>query len=1064
MSETPQKMKLVKLAKEINRSKEDLIGFLKGLGIEKVTINTTLEADVVAKVLNKFKHDVAEHEKQLKKIVDFAKVNKVEISEANEVMKKEEADKKKKEEDSRLKKNLEEQKKREEEERKQQELKAFLDHEKKIKEEAELAKNRKTELENLFETQKKLKEKKESQQKNFEKRRLEEQTKKRELKESERTGEPVKSEKPAEVVTDTEKTVASTESVKTDEQVKTETVKSDETTSEQSTQVKTVQTEIKKDFSKPRDFTKPKDFTKPRDPNKTKEFAKPRDPNKPKDFTKPKEFKPGDAQKQFKPKTDQPWHKKPFNKDKPNFVKPGQNKDAAKQTGKPDYKDRGKFKPNDPNSKGKFEKVTIKDPSKSNLRFKDKKESFFKSNKPVVPALPPTKELKKVVNKDKDKKHKSDSDYEKKKKKFGKGIKGKDISQKEIDDAIRETMAKIEDDSGASARSIARKKKKKERLEQEQKNIEIQEQRKNILTVTEFVSTMELATIMEVPVTDIIKKCLDLGLMVSINQRLEKDLLQLLAEEFGYKIEFQSEYEEDLLKDTFDEPDTLIERPPVVTVMGHVDHGKTSLLDYVRKANVVAGEAGGITQHIGAYKVKLDNGKQITFLDTPGHEAFTAMRARGGQAADIVVLVVAADDSVMPQTVEAINHALAANVPIVIAINKVDKPEANVERIKSQLADRNILVEEWGGKYQSVEISAKKGLNIETLLDKILLESEMLSLKANPDRAARGVVLESRLDKGRGSVATILVTKGTLKIGDNFVAGVFAGRVRAMFDERDKRLDIAGPSTPVQVIGFEGLPQAGDAVVVLKSDIEARQIALKRQQLKREQDMRQIKHTTLEDITNQIKEGKSVELNIILKTDVDGSGEALADSLHKLSKPGTATVKVIHKAVGQITESDVLLAEASNAVIIGFNVRPNLNARKLAEKSSVEIRIHSIIYNALDEVKLVLEGLLAPDVNEEITATIDVRQVFKVPKIGNIAGCYVQDGKIIRNHKVRLVRDGLEIYNGTISSLKRLKDDVREVESGYECGIGLENFSDIKVGDVIEGYKLIETKRKLESV
>jgi translation initiation factor IF-2 len=1065
MSETPQKMKLVKLAKEINRSKEDLIGFLKGLGIEKVTINTTLDADVVGKVLNKFKHDVAEHEKQLKKIVDFAKVNKVEISEANEVMKKEEADKKKKEEDTRLKKNLEEQKKREEDERKQQELKAFHDREKKEKEEAELAKSKKSELENLFETQKKLKEKKESQQKNFEKRRLEEQTKKREQKESERTGEPIKSEKPVESIPETEKTVASTETVKVAEQVKPETVKPVDTAADKSTPAKTVHTEPKKDFSKPREFNKPKDFTKPRDPNKPREFAKPRDPNKPRDFSKPKEYKPGDPQKQFKPKTDQPWHKKPFNKDKPNFVKPGQNKDATKPTtGKPDYKDRGKFRPNDPNSKGKFEKVTIKDPSKSNVRFKDKKESFFKSNKPAVPALPPTKDLKKVVNKDKDKKHKSDSDYEKKKKKFGKGIKGKDISQKEIDDAIRETMAKIEDDSGASARSIARKKKKKERLEQEQKNIEIQEQRKNILTVTEFVSTMELATIMEVPVTDIIKKCLDLGLMVSINQRLEKDLLQLLAEEFGYKIEFQSEYEEDLLKDTYDEPETLIERPPVVTVMGHVDHGKTSLLDYVRKANVVAGEAGGITQHIGAYKVKLENRKHITFLDTPGHEAFTAMRARGGQAADIVVLVVAADDSVMPQTVEAINHALAANVPIVIAINKVDKPEANVERIKSQLADRNILVEEWGGKYQSVEISAKKGMNIETLLDKILLESEMLALKANPDRAARGVVLESRLDKGRGSVATILVTKGTLKIGDNFVAGVYAGRVRAMFDERDKRLDIAGPSTPVQVIGFEGLPQAGDAVVVLNSDIEARQIALKRQQLKREQDMRQIKHTTLEDITNQIKEGKSVELNIILKTDVDGSGEALADSLHKLSKPGTATVKVIHKAVGQITESDVLLAEASNAVIIGFNVRPNLNARKLAEKSSVEIRIHSIIYNALDEVKLVLEGLLAPDVNEEITATIDVRQVFKVPKIGNIAGCYVQDGKIIRNHKVRLVRDGLEIYNGTISSLKRLKDDVREVESGYECGIGLENFSDIKVGDVIEGYKLIETKRKLESV
>lgn len=1035
MSETPQKMKLVKLAKEINRSKEDIIAYLKDLGIEKVTINTTLEADIVGKVLNKFKHDVAEHEKQLKKIVDFAKVNKVEISEANEVMKKEEQTKKKKEEDDRLKKNLEEQKKREEEERKKQELQAFLAHEKKVKEEAELAKQRKTELEQLFETQKKLKEKKEQGQKNFEKKRLEEQTAKREKRESGKKGETVKSDD--KIQTD----VNVPDSVEVKVPVKQETAKAKEFKPEVDDKIKSTETsEVKKDVQKNKEHGKSKDFTKP------KEFSK-----------------TGEHNKQSKPKGDQPWHKKPFSKDKPAFVKQGQGKDS-KQTGKPDYKDRGKFKPNDPNSKGKFEKVTIKDPSKSGAKFKDKKESFFKSNKPEIPAILPSKETKKVINKDKDKKHKAESDYEKKKKKFGKGIKGKDISQKEIDDAIRETMAKIEDDSGASARSIARKKKKKERLEQEKKNIEIQEQRKNILTVTEFVSTMELATIMEVPVTEIIKKCLDLGMMVSINQRLEKDLLQLLAEEFGYKIEFQSEYEEDLLKDTDDEESTLVERPPVVTVMGHVDHGKTSLLDYVRKANVVAGEAGGITQHIGAYKVKLDNGKQITFLDTPGHEAFTAMRARGGQAADIVVLVVAADDSVMPQTVEAINHALAAGVPIVIAINKVDKPEANVERIKSQLADRNILVEEWGGKYQSVEISAKKGMNIDTLLDKILLESEMLALKANPERDARGVVLESRLDKGRGSVATVLVTKGTLRVGDNFVAGVFSGRVRAMFDERDKRLEEAGPSTPVQIIGFEGLPQAGDAVVVLKSDIEARQIALKRQQLKREQDMRQIKHTTLEDITNQIKEGKSVELNIILKTDVDGSGEALADSLHKLSKPGTATVKVIHKAVGQITESDVLLAEASSAVIIGFNVRPNLNARKLAEKNSVEIRIHSIIYNALDEVKLVLEGLLAPDVNEEITATIDVRQVFKVPKIGNIAGCYVQDGKIIRNHKVRLIRDGLEIYNGTISSLKRLKDDVREVESGYECGIGLENYSDIKVGDVIEGYKLIETKRKLESV
>lgn len=1025
MSDTPQKMKLVKLVKEVNRSKEDIIEYLKQIGIEKVTINTTLESDIVGKVLNKFKLDVAEHEKQLKKIVDFAKSNKVEISEASEAIKRDEETKRKKAEAERLKRNLEEQKKREEEERKRQELQAFLEHERRKKEEEELAKKRKAELDKIYENKKKSA-----------RERSEEAHQKRARKESsikglEEAAKLIAEQKPEDKYVPKVKQPKhepkhepKIEPVKTPSEVKPDSVVKHETDKKtgHGQDIKHVQDK------------KPVSDKKPVE-NKTGTFA-------------------------GKEKSDKQWSKKPFNKD---TSKPG----YSKQFNKTDSK-KGKFehkKDNrDPNKKGKFEKVTINETKPAN-KFKDKKPGFFRPSA-VPTVMPQGKDAKKPGNKDKDKdkKSKSDLDYDKKKKKFGKSIKGKDISQKEIDDAIRDTMSKIDEDAGASARSIARRKKKKERAEQEKKIQEIKEQRKNVISVTEFVSTVELASIMGVPVTDIIKKCMDLGMMVSINQRLEKDILQLMAEEFGYTIEFQNEFEETLMVEEEDAPDTLKSRPPVVTVMGHVDHGKTSLLDYIRKANVVAGEAGGITQHIGAYKVKLDNGKYISFLDTPGHEAFTAMRARGGQAADIVVLVVAADDSVMPQTIEAINHALAAGVPIVIAINKVDKPEANIERIKSQLAERNILVEEWGGKYQSVEISAKKGLNIDKLLEKILLEAELLELKANPDRAAKGVVLESKLDKGRGSVATVLVQKGTLKIGDDFVAGIYSGRVRAMYDERDNRIETAGPSTPVLITGFEGLPQAGDLVVVMKSDVEARTIANKRQQLKREQDIRRVKHTTLEDITNQIKEGKEVELNIILKSDVDGSGEALADSLHKLSKPGTATVKVIHKAVGQITESDVLLAEASRAVIIGFNVRPNLNARKLAEKSSVEIRIHNIIYNVLDEVKQVLEGLLAPELNEEITATIEVRQVFKVPKIGNIAGCYVQDGKIVRNHKVRLLREGLEIFNGTISSLKRIKDDVREVESGYECGIGLENFSDIKVGDIIEGYKLIETKRKLESV
>jgi translation initiation factor IF-2 len=565
---------------------------------------------------------------------------------------------------------------------------------------------------------------------------------------------------------------------------------------------------------------------------------------------------------------------------------------------------------------------------------------------------------------------------------------------------------------------------------------------------------------MNVPVADVISKCIELGLMVSINQRLDVETITLVADEFGFEVEFQKEYTSEVLEDTIDEPETLKHRSPVVTIMGHVDHGKTSLLDYIRRTNVVAGEAGGITQHIGAYRVDVGNGKTIAFLDTPGHEAFTAMRARGAQLTDIVVLIVAADDAVMPQTIEAINHAQAARVPIVIAINKIDKPGANVEKIKQQLADRNVLVENWGGKYQCVEVSAKTGLNIDNLLEVILLEADLLDLKANPDRLARGVVIESELDKGRGIQCTILVQKGTLRVGDPFVAGVFFGKVRAMFDERGNKVFDAPPSTPVQVLGFEGSPQAGDTFVVVDSERDARDISLKRQQLKREQEQKQVHHITLDEIAQQISIGGVKELPLIVKGDVDGSVEALSDSLMKLSNE-EVIIRVIHKGVGGISESDVLLAAASNAIIIGFHVRPNINARKLAENQNVDIRLYSVIYNAISEVKSALEGLLSPVLSEEIVASVEIRDVFKVPKVGTIAGCYVLDGKITRNSKVRIIRDGIEIYEGEIASLKRFKDDVREVDAGYECGLNIANFNDIKTGDIVEAFKIIETKKKL---
>ncbi len=640
-----------------------------------------------------------------------------------------------------------------------------------------------------------------------------------------------------------------------------------------------------------------------------------------------------------------------------------------------------------------------------------------------------------------------------------KRVKRFEIDQKEVKEAIRKTLLSM-DDSVISGRAVQRKKKRKEREAEEERRQELKALEQNKIIVTEFIAVNELANLMNVPVSDVISKCIELGLMVSINQRLDVETITLVADEFGFEVEFQKEYTSEALEDKFDEPETLQFRSPVVTIMGHVDHGKTSLLDYIRRTNVVAGEAGGITQHIGAYRVDVGNGKFITFLDTPGHEAFTAMRARGAQLTDIVVLVVAADDAVMPQTIEAINHAQAASVPIVIAINKIDKPGANPEKIKQQLAERNILVEDWGGKYQCVEISAKSGLNVESLLEKILLEAEILDLKANPDRSARGVVVESELDKGRGITGTILVQKGTLRIGDPFIAGIYQGKVRAMFDERGNKVMEAPPSTPVQVLGFEGAPQAGETFVVVESDRMAREIGLKRQQLKREQDQKQVHHVTLDEIAKQISIGGVKELPLIVKGDVDGSVEALSDSLMKLSNQ-EVIVRVIHKGVGGISESDVLLASASDAIIIGFHVRPNLNARKLAETQKVDIRLYSVIYDAINEVKSALEGLLSPEISEEVVATLEIRDTFKVPKFGTVAGCYVSDGKISRSSKVRLIRDGIVIHEGEIASLKRFKEDVRDVDSGYECGLNIANFNDIKTGDIIEAYKIVETKKKL---
>jgi translation initiation factor IF-2 len=631
-------------------------------------------------------------------------------------------------------------------------------------------------------------------------------------------------------------------------------------------------------------------------------------------------------------------------------------------------------------------------------------------------------------------------------------------TEKEIQDQIKATLARLSG-GGKSKSSKQRRARRDERME-EKEALAQQSSDQKIIKVTEFVSANDLSKMMDVPVTQIISTCMSLGMFVSINQRLDAETLTVVAEEFGYKVEFVAADVQESIEVEPDKAEDLQPRPPIVTVMGHVDHGKTSLLDYIRKANVIAGEAGGITQHIGAYEVTLENGKKITFLDTPGHEAFTAMRARGAKVTDVAIIVISADDSVMPQTIEAINHAQAAAVPIVFALNKVDKPGAQPDRIKEQLSKMNILVEEWGGKYQSQEISAKNGTNVDTLLEKVLLESDLLDLKANPSKRANGTVIESMLDKGRGYVMTVLVQNGTMKVGDVLLAGKHSGRVKALFNERGFRIREAGPATPVQVLGMTGAPQAGDLFHVMEDEREARDIANKRLQLQREQGIRTHKHITLDEIGRRLAIGSFKELNVIVKGDVDGSIEALSDSLLKLTTP-EVQVNVIHKSVGQISESDVLLASASNAIVIGFQVRPSTSARKLAEQEEIEIRLYSVIYKAIDEVKAAMEGMLAPDFVEKIVCNIEVREVFKIPKAGTIAGCMVLDGKITRNTQVRVVRDGIVVHSGTLASLKRFKDDVKEVSTGYECGLSVNGFNDIRVGDIIEGYVQEEVKRTL---
>ena len=648
------------------------------------------------------------------------------------------------------------------------------------------------------------------------------------------------------------------------------------------------------------------------------------------------------------------------------------------------------------------------------------------------------------------------------KKKKGKKKKKVEVDDKVIAKNIKSTISGMEDSGSSGSRQKFRKMRRMEREREYEEAEAMREAEKTLMRVTEYASPHELAELMGLTAKEIIQKCFSMGKFVTINQRLDKETIELIALEFGFEAEFISEIEATSTVEQIDNEEDMQIRPPVVTIMGHVDHGKTSLLDYIRRSNVVAGESGGITQHIGAYEVSLDGGRHITFLDTPGHEAFTAMRARGAQVTDIVILVVAADDSVMPQTIEAINHSKAAGVPIVVALNKIDKPEANVEKIKTQLSEAGVLVEDWGGECQCQEISAKKGLNIKELMDKVLTEAEIRELKGNFSREipASGIIVESELDKGKGVVSTVLVQRGFLKVGDPFVAGNTMGKVRALMDERGKRIHEAGPSRPVRVLGFEDLPQSGDALTVMESDREARDVAQKRQIIKREHEFRRSTRVKLDSIARQIKEGLKKELSVIIKADTDGSIQALADGLMKIHNE-EVKVQIIHQGVGQITETDVLLAAASDAIIIGFRVRPNVNAKRLAEKEDLDVRFYSVIYHVLEDVEKALEGMLSPELHEESLGSIEIRQVFRVPKVGNVGGAYVLEGKVPRDSKIRLLRDGVQIFEGQLDSLKRFKDDVKEVDAGYECGVSLKGYDDIKVGDVVEAFKIVEKKRKL---
>ncbi|MFP4603794.1 MAG: translation initiation factor IF-2 [Bacteroidales bacterium] len=738
--------------------------------------------------------------------------------------------------------------------------------------------------------------------------------------------------------------------------------------------------------------------------------------------------------------------------------------DSLNQKTRPDRKSRAereeerKKKEEDKNKKTSKPKEPAKGKGEDAEAEKDEKGS-------------PRKKKRKRIHKDKEKvkfsnKKQQQGSKEKdkaapsKKKKKKKPVRN-EINEEDVQKQIKETLSRLESKGKSKAAKYRRE--KRQAISQKQKEEEKKhEEEQNVLKVTEFVSVKELAAMMNVSVTDVIQTCMNLGLLVSINQRLDAETMALVADEYNYKVEFVSVDVQETIEEEEDSEEDLEPRDPIVTVMGHVDHGKTSLLDYIRKANVIAGEAGGITQHIGAYRVTLDNGKRITFLDTPGHEAFTAMRARGAQLTDVSIIVIAADDNIMPQTVEAINHASAAGVPIIFAINKIDKPGANPERIKEELANMNYLVEDWGGKYQSQDISAKGGENIEELLEKVLLESEILELKANPNKKAVGTVVESWLDHGRGYICNVLVQAGSMKVGDVILAGSHMGRVKAMYNERGKEIGRAGPSQPVQLLGLHGAPQAGDKFNVMDSEKEAKDIANKRSQLEREQSMRTQKHITLDEIGRRIAIGNFKEVNLVVKGDVDGSIEALADAFSKLSTE-EIQVNIIHKGVGQITESDILLAAASNAVVIGFQVRPSSAARKLAGKEQIDIRLYSVIYDAINDLKDAMEGMLSPEIKEEITGAAEVKNTFKIKKVGTVAGCIVREGKLERNSKVRVIRDGIVIYTGELESLKRFKDDVKEVREGYECGLNVKNFNDVKVGDMIEGYKEVEVKKTLET-